>query len=403
MIRTMQKPPHGTLIPANAVQSGNEARSCRVENGRECSPTVLRWTRSMNQYDTDGDSGDGVECRTCGRDDFETVKGMKIHHAVIHGESIAGIQVECAWCGDTFRRARNQAEEHGRNFCGRDCRAEWTSEAFRGENGPGWKGGKVELTCERCGESYHEDPHREERSSFCSHECHMEGLHEGLRGENNPRWKGGGVELTCEICGDAYHRKPSEADDSRFCSHECYWEHRSQNLSGENSAAWEGGKVELACERCNESYHEDPHRVERSRFCSHECRMEDLHERNRGENHVQWKGGTFPYGEGWAESKKELVRKRDGRECRVCGKSEADHVAEHGRKHAVHHIVKARWLKDSPAELRNGPFNLVTMCSDHHWYWDQLPPLLQFVAFLPHPPLPGEQATLATFDNRGDA
>jgi hypothetical protein len=70
-------------------------------------------------------------------------------------------------------------------------------------------------------------------------------------------------------------------------------------------------------------------------------------------------------------------------------------LAEYGEKHTVHHIVKARVLQDAPSEIRNGTFNLVTVCCSHNGgALEQIHPWIQFMAFLPHPPLPTEQTTL---------
>lgn len=156
------------------------------------------------------------------------------------------------------------------------------------------------------------------------------------------------------------------------------------------------GHIEKECRYCGSEFEVILSRGDTARYCSFECKARWAREtdENEGENHPLYEGGVFPYGSGWNDAKKELVRERDGRECRVCGKPEAKHIEEHGRKHTVHHIVKARPLQDAPAEVRNGPFNLVTMCRDHHLNeWEEMPPLLQFMAFLPHPPLSTEQTT----------
>lgn len=36
-----------------------------------------------------GQFGDKSRCPTCGRDDFESERGMRIHHKLVHDESLA--------------------------------------------------------------------------------------------------------------------------------------------------------------------------------------------------------------------------------------------------------------------------------------------------------------------------
>lgn len=94
-----------------------------------------------------------------------------------------------------------------------------------------------------------------------------------------------------------------------------------------------------------------------------------------GENHHAWNGGSVPYGPGWNEKKKELVRERDKHQCQQCGRSEEEHIRLYNTKHVVHHIQKARTFNDP--EARNHPDNLVTVCKtkECHWRWEQMSPL----------------------------
>lgn len=61
---------------------------------------------------------DGVECPTCNRDDFHSKKGMRKHHAMAHGESIAKTTSECDACGEEFTHFK---AENNRRFCSREC------------------------------------------------------------------------------------------------------------------------------------------------------------------------------------------------------------------------------------------------------------------------------------------
>ena len=100
-----------------------------------------------------------------------------------------------------------------------------------------------------------------------------------------------------------------------------------------------------------------------------------------GEDSPHWSGGVFPYGPGWNEAKKEQVRERDDRTCQnpKCRRSEAEHIERFGRKHAVHHIQKARSFDDP--EKRNHPDNLITLCisKECHLKWEKMSPLRPIV------------------------
>lgn len=128
----------------------------------------------MNKQDT--------LCPTCGRSDFKSHKGMAKHHAMSHGESIAGYSLTCDFCGCEFRDTHKD-----RRFCSKGCYGSWQSQNRVGEDAAHWQGGSVELNCETCGASYSAKPNQAESSRFCSRPCQ----YEALSGEGSPAWKGG--------------------------------------------------------------------------------------------------------------------------------------------------------------------------------------------------------------------
>lgn len=107
---------------------------------------------------------------------FDTDMGVKVHHARAHGESIAGVKVDCAECGQTFREYPSRVERYDHDFCSKVC-----SEAFQEQ--------KVEVDCAECGQTTRKKPSKAERNdhNFCSGTC-SEAFHTG---ENNPQWNGG--------------------------------------------------------------------------------------------------------------------------------------------------------------------------------------------------------------------
>jgi len=93
-------------------------------------------------------------CPTCG-DGFASPKGMMVHHAATHGESIsARYTVTCEHCAGEYECHRSRVDET--RFCSRECQIEHST----GENHPAWTadGGARKIAfkrdsgvCQRCG------------------------------------------------------------------------------------------------------------------------------------------------------------------------------------------------------------------------------------------------------------
>jgi len=111
-----------------------------------------------------------VECPTCGREDFASEMGMKSHHKRTHGESIAGITLECERCGEQYREKKSRKDRS--KYCSRECRED-----------------KVELVCDFCNKEYIVWAYRSD-SRFCSREC--TGKHKStITGKEHPLYDGG--------------------------------------------------------------------------------------------------------------------------------------------------------------------------------------------------------------------
>lgn len=269
----------------------------------------------MSEYDSDGDSSD-VECPTCARTDFESVQGMRSHHAQTHDEPIR-VTVTCENCGDVDEIPPSNAKRMEHHFCNNECQGEWMS----GENHPMWGGGFVEVSCENCGEVKEVVPSVKQcrENHFCDRDCHSEWMAENKTGREHPLWRG--VSVDCAWCG-----KTKEVEPSRI--------RRSDRF-----------------------------------FCDIECHGEWLSENNTGKNNPSWNGGEYVYGSGWSEDKKERIRERQERKCAACGVNEDDLP----RKLDVHHIEKARWFSND--ETRNDESNLVALCRPCHIDWEHMSPL----------------------------
>jgi 5-methylcytosine-specific restriction endonuclease McrA len=231
----------------------------------------------MNQKELSDFESSGVECPTCG-DEFDTKTGMKVHHATIHGESIAGIDTDCPNCGEAFN-------------------------IF---------------------------PWRLERSKdvFCSVSCEME-YHGGHAKEKTH------PEIECEWCGSNFQVKPAREADAQFCSRECFGKYKSENHTGKNSASWDGGENEKDCEVCGQSFSYKSHREDTARFCSNDCRGVWLSEERSGQNSPHWRGGKSLYDAVKANLSKKsweyVAAEERKKECNQCG--------DVANSHDVHHII----------------------------------------------------------------
>lgn len=136
---------------------------------------------------------------------------MRTHHAMAHGESIAGVEIECEVCGGTA--TVKPCETDLRRTCSRECQAELMSEIHSGENHPHWDGGKVDVECEVCGETVSVWRYLEDMTSTCSTECRSE----YFSGENSAQWKGGVSKYTKKFT-KAKKAAVRERDD-RECQH----------------------------------------------------------------------------------------------------------------------------------------------------------------------------------------
>lgn len=354
---------------ATTIPSANEVRGISVINGREVTRPRASGVRSMSNYDSDGDSST-VQCPWEGCDYTSTETGVKVHHGKAHGESIAGVSVECAWCGETNRVKKHVAEKDKRHFCDQECMGQWRSEHVSGENHHQYD--RVEIECDWCGETIKKKPCNVEKSEhhFCDQECHYE-WKKTQTGVDAPAWKGGPVKSTCVNCDASIEVKQSRYEEGQnyFCSRACVNEWQVGLHEGSQNPSWSGGKVVVSCAECGESMKLYPQRVERCEhhFCSDLCYRNWHSDRMTGEGNPAWQGGVVPYGKGWTEEKREHVRDKQNRICAGCGIQES----ETHRRLDVHHIIPAREFDDD--EARNDVSNLVALCPPCHRRWEGVP------------------------------
>ena len=204
----------------------------------------------------------------------------------------------------------------------------------------------MKVTCENCGVSHEQSSWhiRNRKHHFCSRECYQQ-----WRVKRRRVW------IQCSYCGKSFRQVASriKRSDQLFCSKACYSKWQAKNVS----LPQQGGTISIECDYCGDVFRRKESAVRQTHnFCSRACYVAWRQGRFVGENSSCWKGGRIPYGEGWTESLRNEIRKRDGFRCRVCGKT----AAENGRELDVHHIVPRR----------NGGLhvadNLLTVCQACH-------------------------------------
>lgn len=184
-------------------------------------------------------------CPTCGADDFSTVKGMKSHHKRVHGWSIAGVVVECDYCGSQKRTTPRKAESNEHHFCDEACEGAWRSTRFSGRGGPGWTGGRETIQCNHCGadiKRYRREIELANRN-FCDATCRGQWRSENWDVQDLPRWSGGPRSVSCHECGQLFQRKQSQVERAKrqFCGRECFGTWHASFQRGSDNPSWIGG------------------------------------------------------------------------------------------------------------------------------------------------------------------
>lgn len=168
---------------------------------------------------------------------------MKQHHALVHNESIAGVQVECAECGEKIRRRKTSVEKNENSFCSDDCQSQYM------------QGGKtyIKSTCNTCGEEFEYYENSTSTGKYCSREC--------LNNRGNKREKS-----KCEECGDTFEYYPSGPSRGRFCSQECalkdYSRYGPKYREEAQDAMLNYKKTKKKCEVCRSTSELDVHHLE---------------------------------------------------------------------------------------------------------------------------------------------
>ncbi|MEF8788721.1 MAG: HNH endonuclease signature motif containing protein [Haloarculaceae archaeon] len=173
-----------------------------------------------------------TNCPTCGRT-LASERGMRVHHALVHDERLPNR--ECANCETRFY------SEEERKYCSESCRVE--SVSFEGEANPNYRGGRETADCEICGEGFEYYPSEKPGLHCPSCVDSTNWRHRpDVSGANNPRWRGGKTELSCIVCDDSFERYPSDVTgEVALCSNECRASWLSETFTGTGHPNWRGG------------------------------------------------------------------------------------------------------------------------------------------------------------------
>ena len=317
-----------------------------------------------NPADKTEDS-DEIICPTCGKNDFGSEHGLKIHHTTVHDDRSLTleerVEFECDRCGSTEQLPPDEAER--RRFCSDSCKNEWQSEAYADEGGPGWDGGKATAVCSYCGTTEERFPSHINEVNFCSDSCESNWKSENIVGENHPNYSQ--VPVECAWCDTELSRPRWRVKkfEHQFCSgKDCKGNYYSANPS----ELHEKDRVTVTCSWCGDSKEVIPAQATRSEhhFCDRECKGEWWSANVSGESHPNWKDGYEPYyGPNYPRKRRE-TRERDGYQCVLCGLADGASKLIYGRELSVHHVTRINDFGNQADA--NTLENLITLCIPCH-------------------------------------
>lgn len=289
-------------------------------------------------------------------------RGLAIHassqHPNLDYDFTNRKEYECPQCKEIFKdySSRRESKNSKNNFCSKDCK-----DLFEAKDG-------LDTECAECGSNVHISPSHidevdgyKQKNYFCDKECESSFRSRTRNGKDNPHWKGGKVRLYCDECGDQFMVKQSEEDSSKYCSRECVYNAQSKDKETYN------------CVNCGDKVMKMAHDVRNGNTtCSKECHSEYMSSIRRGEDNPQWQGGRFEYyGPNWPEQRKAALN-RDDHSCDECDMTQDEHYQNYDEDLHVHHKVPRRQIidEDEPTleqfELANSLDNLVTVCKSCH-------------------------------------
>ena len=322
---------------------------------------------TLREYERQNNDGEH-KCPECG-DIFDTDRGVKVHYSRSHGGSIAGVEVECSYCGESKTVVPDRVDRYNKHYCNNECRAADDKK-------------RTEFECDWCGSSFEIAEWRLDQSEkiFCPGKpCYGEWLSENNTGENHPNWQSDVPRaVACSNCGDQLSRKPQRIlyrSENFFCDRGCEAEWKREKWpTGPDNPLYT--QVEVECTWCGDLLQRKRYYVEKINhiFCRDtDCRAKWQSERSSGENNPNWNPNYVDeYGTNWSEQRG-LAIARDEFMCQDCGISNEEYRETHSISLDVHHIQPISTFEKP--EDANQLSNLITLCRVCHRYWEKMSPL----------------------------
>lgn len=169
-----------------------------------------------------------VECLVCPKT-FATEHSMQIHRGHVHGPNTE----TCDVCGDEYECTPSAAKRGNANLCSPECERE-----YRGFGAP------VEFECDWCGTPGTEEAAEYARwdHHFCDTECRRNWVSKEFSGENAYWYHAGdSFDADCTTCGATVRVHAPNTNDNHFCCRECYSKWLSTHQVGENNPAYVDG------------------------------------------------------------------------------------------------------------------------------------------------------------------
>jgi hypothetical protein len=141
----------------------------------------------------------------------------------------------CEYCGLKREALVSQNKRQNNWFCSESCKNDWQAENVVGESHHQYK--RVSTQCSWCEEPMSVIPSvfANRTNMFCNTNCAGKWYSKYRVGDRSPGYDGGRVEVTCQACGDIYEVRKARVGVTRFCSYECLGRARITEYRGENN------------------------------------------------------------------------------------------------------------------------------------------------------------------------
>lgn len=160
------------------------------------------------------------------------------------------VTVNCDGCGDDYQTTPYERDRTDSNYCSMECYHDTLAD-------------KVAVPCVVCGTVLEKCPSDVSDNTFCSQECRSEYQRDQWLGEKNPQYNGGKIEATCDNCGQTYrdYKTNIERAGGAYCSQECVYQsertdtYRSTIEQARRSGKWKRKRrqiIERDNGRCQE-------------------------------------------------------------------------------------------------------------------------------------------------------